>query len=203
MTVRPEIDGILASIAPLAPLGYCIKIHIRDVSPLIQFSTLGGEWRDHYAKNGFALRDPTVAWGYASQGACRWNEMPIPDHIDYFGDAAAFGLNYGATVSCGSMLSRSLANFVRSDREFSEGEMAELERMIVKLHGLLRPPDKLTDAQIEALKIVANGDRHTAAASKLKISESAFKARLVAARKRLSARTTAEAIQRAKDYGFI
>ncbi|MEY4872948.1 MAG: hypothetical protein RLZZ563_2278, partial [Pseudomonadota bacterium] len=45
--------------------------------------------------------------------------------------------------------------------------------------------------------------RHAAAAEKLGISESALKARITSARIRLMARTTAEAIQRAKDYRLI
>jgi LuxR family transcriptional regulator len=65
------------------------------------------------------------------------------------------------------------------------------------------PPDSLTEAQIEALRLIAAGDRHAAAASKLGISESALKARLNSARLRLMARTTAEAIQRATDYRLI
>ncbi|MCO4843340.1 MAG: LuxR family transcriptional regulator, partial [Yoonia sp.] len=61
----------------------------------------------------------------------------------------------------------------------------------------------LTDAQIEALRCVAEGDRHAAAAARLNISESAFKARLSAARSSLLARTTAEAVQRARDYRLL
>ena len=61
----------------------------------------------------------------------------------------------------------------------------------------------LTKAQIEALRCIAGGDRHAAAAAKLGISESALKARITSARVRLMARTTAEAIQRAKDYRLI
>jgi LuxR family transcriptional regulator len=61
----------------------------------------------------------------------------------------------------------------------------------------------LTKAQVEALRCIAQGDRHAAAAAKLGISESALKARLTAARHNLMARTTAEAIQRAKDYRLL
>jgi LuxR family transcriptional regulator len=68
---------------------------------------------------------------------------------------------------------------------------------------LTEPPEELTRAQIEALRCIAGGDRHAAAAAKLGISESALKARITSARIRLMARTTAEAIQRAKDYRLI
>ncbi|MEL7177474.1 MAG: LuxR C-terminal-related transcriptional regulator, partial [Pseudomonadota bacterium] len=66
-----------------------------------------------------------------------------------------------------------------------------------------QPPENLTPAQIEALKLIAEGHRHAAAAAELNISESALKARLTSARQRLLARTTAEAIQRARDYRLL
>jgi LuxR family transcriptional regulator len=71
------------------------------------------------------------------------------------------------------------------------------------LHIEAKPPSELTKAQIEALQCLANGDRHTAAAEKLGISESAFKARLQSARVRLEARTTSEAIRKAREYRLL
>ena len=65
------------------------------------------------------------------------------------------------------------------------------------------PPASLTKAQKEALRCIAEGDRHAAAAAKLGITESAFKARLISVRERLKARTTAEALQRAKEYRLL
>ena len=75
--------------------------------------------------------------------------------------------------------------------------------MVLKLHNESKPPDHLTDAEIEALKVVASGERYAAGAARLGISESALKARLAAARRKLFARTSAEAIQRAKDYRLL
>ncbi len=91
----------------------------------------------------------------------------------------------------------------RADREFTDAEIEDLQSIVMRLHEMTEPPQKLTRAQIEALKCIADGDRYAAAAAKLGISESALKARLTSARQRLMSRTTAEAIQRAKDYGLI
>ena len=68
---------------------------------------------------------------------------------------------------------------------------------------MVEESSRLTKAQIAALKLLADGDRNAAAAAKLGISESALKLRLASARERLMARTTAEAIQRAKDYNLL
>ena len=81
--------------------------------------------------------------------------------------------------------------------------MQQLDHRSQRLHAATEPAEELTTAQVEALRCIANGDRHAAAALKLGISESALKARLVSARQRLGARTTAEAIQRAKDSRLI
>ena len=89
----------------------------------------------------------------------------------------------------------------------TEAREAELNKenaaLIGQLHDITEPPTSLTDAQIEALRCIANGDRHAAAAARLGISESALKARLAAARTALLARTTTEAIQRARDYRLL
>ena len=96
------------------------------------------------------------------------------------------------------MQSRTIASASRSDREFTA-----FAALANDLHQATEPPTTLTTAQAEALKYVAEGDRYAAAAAKLNISESAFKAQLASARSNLLARTTAEAIQRAKHYRLI
>ena len=75
--------------------------------------------------------------------------------------------------------------------------------MAHKNNGAIPAAGDLTEAQVDALRCIANGDRHTAAAERLGISESALKARISGARVKLGARTTAEAIQRAKDFRLL
>ena len=203
MADRPEIDIELDRLATMAPQGFCINLQIRYVTPLLHFTTHSPEWIAHYHENGFPLRDPTIGWAMSVEGAYRWSQMPVPDPYGFFEEAASFGLNFGLTVSCGPVTSRTIASFCRRDREFSDDEISELSAQVTRLHDMARPIERLTAAQIEALRAVAAGNRHSAAAAKLNISESAFKARLISARKRLSARTTAEALQRASDHGLI
>ncbi|HDR29970.1 autoinducer binding domain-containing protein, partial [Rhodovulum sp.] len=161
------------------------------------------EWLAHYTERGYVLRDPMVAWGFSTTGATRWSNQNIPDPFGILEDAARFGLRYGVTISWGPIASRTIASVARADREFEDAEIDKIEALVRRLHDMTEPPQELTKAQIEALKCIADGDRHAAAASKLRISESALKARLASARERLMARTTAEAIQRAKDYGLL
>ncbi len=203
MSVRARIDVELKNLAGFAVAGYFIGLHIRFTSPLFTFQTYDQRWIDHYTENGYVLRDPMTAWGFSRTGWIRWSDPALMDPFGLFREAAQFGLNYGVTVACGPIKSRTIASFARSDREFRDDEVDRIERKVLRLHDLSEPPEALTEAQIEALRMIAGGDRFAAAAEKLGISESALKARITTARNRLMARTTAEAIQRAKDNRLI
>jgi LuxR family transcriptional regulator len=117
--------------------------------------------------------------------------------------AASHGLKFGAVSSYGPITSRSIVGIGREDREFSDEEMGQLKEVTIQLHIEAKPPSDLTKAQIEALQCLANGDRHAAAAEKLGITESAFKARVQSARIRLEARTASEAIRKAREYRLL
>lgn len=203
MSLRSGIDEYTSRIAALAPGGFFFALHIRFALPLLHHQTYPEGWTDRYTEEAYALRDPIIAWGFSRVGTVRWSEIDIPDPFNILGQAHEFGMVYGLAVSCGAMKSRTIASACRSDREFTDEEIAEFAVQINLLHEITEPPTSLTDAQIEALRCVAEGDRYAAAAARLGISESAFKARLSAARSSLLARTTAEAIQRARDYRLL
>ncbi|MGH1368549.1 MAG: autoinducer binding domain-containing protein [Maritimibacter sp.] len=198
-----NIDDFLEDLSQQAPAGYFLALHLRFAAPLLMFRTYPDDWIEHYTQNAYALRDPMVAWGLSQSGATRWSEIELPDPFGIMEEAKDFGLNYGVCVSCGPISSRTIAGVARADREFTEEEIAAVTGVVLRLHHESQPPDHLTRAEIEALEVVASGDRYAAGAARLGISESAFKARLASARKKLFARTSAEAIQRAKDYRLL
>jgi len=203
MSTNTGLDYELRKLAFLSPGGYFVGLHIRFASPLISFQTYDQAWLDHYTQQAYALRDPTIAWGFSTVGVARWSEFNIPDVYGILAEAKSYNLVYGVTVSCGPISSRTIASFARADREFTNTELESLEQIVRRLHDITEPPDSLSRSQIEALNCVANGLRHAAAAASLGISESAFKARLNSARQKLLARTTAEALQRAKEYKLL
>jgi LuxR family transcriptional regulator len=203
MQVNTGLDYELRKLGLLAPSGYFIGLHIRFAAPLISFQTYDQAWLDHYTAQAYALRDPTIAWGFSQTGSCRWRDFTIPDTFGILEQAKKYGLIFGMTVSCGPIASRTIASFSRADREFEDGEIDRIESTVRRLHDITEPPEALSRSQIEALTCVANGMRHAQAAAKLGISESAFKARLNSARQKLLARTTAEALQRAKEYKLL
>lgn len=194
---------LLEQLEDLAPMGYTVGLHIRFATPLVYKSSYPAAWVEVYNSHSYYLRDPLVFWGVGVEGTTRWSSIPLPDPFGVMKKAAAHGLKYGAVSSYGPITSRSIVGISRGDREFSDEEMDQLKELTIRLHIEAKPPSELTKAQIEALQCLANGDRHTAAAAKLGISESALKARLQSARIRLEARTTSEAIRKAREYRLL
>jgi LuxR family transcriptional regulator, quorum-sensing system regulator SdiA len=203
MSERKAITMLLERLDQIAPMGYTVGLHIRFATPLIYKSSYPTDWVDHYNSHSYYLRDPLVFWGVGVEGTTRWSSIPLPDPFGVMKKAAGYGLKYGAVSSYGPITSRSIVGVSRADREFDDAELGVLRELTIQLHIEAKPPSDLTKAQVEALQCLANGDRHTAAAAKLGITESAFKARLQSARVRLEARTTSEAIRKAREYRLL
>ena len=197
------LDMGLARLSALAPAGYALGLHIRFASAQIMVNTYDPRWIEIYTSRGYMLCDPLVSWGFGTEGLVRWSDLDHPDPHNVTEQAKAFGLLYGVAVSHGPVSSRTIGGFGRSDREFTESEMAEIADMVRVLHRETEPPERLSNAQVEALRLIAKGYRYSEAAHQIGISESALKARLRSARERLLCRTTAEAIQRALEAKLL
>lgn len=208
-TARPgdrdelSLQKNFARLSELAPVGFSAGLHIRFAAPLIYVRTYDEAWTKVYDENAYALRDPLVFWGLGVKGHTRWSAIRLPDPFNILGQARTHGLAYGAVISFGQITSRSIIGMAHNTREFTDDEIAEAVQIVKNLHTAAEPPTELTPAQVEALRLLADGDRHAAAAAKLGISESAFKARLQSARVRLGARTTAQALKKAREYQLI
>lgn len=197
------LDLGLAKLSALAPAGYALGLHIRFASAQIMVNTYDPRWIEIYTNRGYMLCDPLVSWGGGTEGVVRWSALNHPDPHNVLGQAADYGLKFGAAVSHGPTSSRSIGGFGRSDREFTDAEMDALADLVRVLHRETEPPEPLSSAQAEALRLIAKGFRYSQAAHQLGISESALKARLRTARERLLCRTTAEAVQRALEAKLL
>lgn len=200
---QSSLSANFDALGRISPCGFSAGLHIRFASPMIYVRTYDEAWTKLYDENAYALRDPLVFWGLGVKGHTRWSAIKLPDPFNILGQAQNFGLKYGAVISCGPITSRSIVGMAHNEREFTEDEIAQAVKVVQNLHRAAEPPTELTRAQIEALRLLADGDRHAAAAAKLGISESAFKARLQSARVRLGARTTAQALKKAREYQLI
>ena len=200
---KQSLQANLDLLSRIAPAGFSAGLHIRFAAPLIYVRTYDEAWTKTYDENAYALRDPLVFWGLGVKGHTRWSAIKLPDPFNILGQARSHGLAYGAVFSCGPITSRTIVGMAHNEREFNDDEIEDAATIVRNLHVAAEPPTELTHAQAEALRLLADGDRHAAAAAKLGISESAFKARLQSARVRLGARTTAQALKKAREYQLL
>jgi LuxR family transcriptional regulator len=198
-----EMQAAIAELETLAPEGFFLALHIRNLVPFLQRRTYRAEWLNLYDRKAYMLHDPVVTWGFTHDGVIRWADVALPDPLRVLEQARAHGLHYGVVAAHGPMESRSLLGVSRADREVNAREMDRVQRLLTRLHDLAQPPDELTEAEAQALRVLASGKRLAEGAADLGISESALKARLSAARKRLMARTNAEAIDRARQHHYV
>ena len=196
-------DKQLRQLEQIAPAGYVLGLHIRYNSATLVFRTYPEEWMNVYTQNGYMMTDPLVAWGVANQGCARWSALGVPDPNDVLKKAREFDLNYGVAVSCGLESSRTIGGFAREDREFTDQEIQDIHDIVLHMHGETAPAVKLTQTQIDALRLMASGSTTAQAAADLGISERALKNRLKTASERLLTRSTAETIQIATEYKLL
>lgn len=203
MFIGETLDAAFEELGEIAPAGYAAGLKLRFSGPALVRDTYPAKWTKHYAESLMAFWDPTVVWALANTGHVRWSALKIPDPMGVMKQASAHGLNYGVVISLGKLSKRSLLGFAHPDREFTDDETRHALEIFTRIHKIVTESKLLTKNQLEALRLIAGGDLHTAASDKLGISESALKARLKSVRIRLNARSTAEAITRAKEHNLL
>ncbi|MCF2872202.1 LuxR family transcriptional regulator [Octadecabacter sp. G9-8] len=190
----------------LAKNGYYIALRVGFAFPLEEVNALPAAWVDHYTTHRFMLHDPVIRWIYANTGAIAWSGIDLPDPMRVLDQAQTFGLRYGVAVACfdgNREGQRSFGTFARSDREFERAEIDALHAYVVKLHHAKAPPTNLTKAELEALKMVKEGQRLKQIAHTLGVSEGAVKQRLKNAKTKLGAQTSAQAAAMVGEFGLI
>ncbi|EAR52228.1 transcriptional regulator, LuxR family protein [Oceanicola granulosus HTCC2516] len=202
------MNGPLLSVdvAALAPAGSYLALRVGFAFPLEEVNRLPPEWVDHYTAKGLMLADPAMRWIYANTGAIRWSEIALDDPLQVLAQARSFGLRYGLAVSLHDdtpLGQRSFGLFARADREFDDSEVALLTLYLTRRHEERMPPSNLTAAELEALRMVKDGQRVKQIAHELGVSEGAVKQRLKNAKRKLNAATSAQAATMATEFGLI
>lgn len=203
MFTGETLDAAFAELDKISPAGYAAGLKLRFTGPALVRDTYPDKWTKHYADRLMAFWDPVVVWALANTGHSRWGDLKVPDPMGVMEEAAKHDLNYGVVISLGKLSKRSLLGIARPDREFTDDEINQALEVFTRIHNIVIESKVLTENQLEALRLIAGGDMISAAANKLGISESALKARLKTARTRLNARSTAEAITRAKEHNLL
>ena len=190
----------------LAPAGYYVAVRVGFAFPLAEYNRLPHGWVEYYTRNGLMLDDPVVRWAYDHTGALRWSAITGPDPRGVMPLARSHGLKFGVVVACTDGArdgQRSYGSFARADREITDEEVDLLEAALRNLHNVLAPPSNLTRAELEALRMVKDGQKLKEIGTALGITEGAVKQRLKNARLKLGARNGSHAVSLATAAGLI
>lgn len=193
-------------IETLAPAGHYLAIRVGFAFPLIEQNRLPETWVREYTASALMMHDPAMRWAYGNQGVIRTSALVADDLQGVFELGKVHGLAYGAVASCIDRCDarqRSFGFFFRSDREYSDEELARLHRWLQEEHSVHAQPRNLTAAELETLGHVKNGLLMKEIANALGVSESAVKQRLRNARLKLNAKTGTQAAARATMLGMI
>lgn len=196
----------ISNFAPLCPAGYYIAIRVGFAYPVQDENTLPPDWVLHYTRQGYMPNDPLMHWVYTNDGACRWSDIDLPDPRRVMREARRFGLRFGAAISLSGEDAggqRSFGIFARHDREYEESEIARLTTLLETLHVNRLPPRDLTQAELQALRMIKDGLLMKEIAALLGVSEAAVKQRLRNAKTKLRAKTSTHAATMATSYGLI
>lgn len=187
--MRNQIDQI-------SPAGFYVAIRVGFSFPEEEMNELPDNWVEFYTTHGLVVHDPAMKWVYANTGAARFSEITLPDPHLVRERAAVFGLNHGAVISvmsAGDRGRRSYGLFFRDDREFEDGDLRRLQTIMTQLHNGTDAEVTLTAAEVQALRMQSEGLRLKQIAHEIGISESAVKARLNNAKRKLGAKTQSQA----------
>lgn len=190
----------------VAPAGYYLALRVGFAFPQEEVNALPAGWVEYYTQERLMLHDPVIRWVYGHTGTVRWSDIGLSDPKAILVAAQDYGLRHGVAVSCFDAAEgavRSFGTFARDDRAFEDAEMAQLEQLIRALHMRKMPEVSLTAAEREALGMVKAGLRVKEIAHQLGVSEGAIKQRLSNAKRKLDAKTGAQAAAVASDLGLI
>ncbi len=187
--MRDQIDQI-------SPAGFYVAIRVGFSFPEEELNKLPENWVEFYTTHGLVVHDPAMKWVYANTGAVRISDLSLPDTHQVRERAAVYGLSHGAAVSVLTSADRGRRTyglFFRDDREFDQADLNKLHEIVSKLHAGLESDAVLTAAEVQALKMQSEGLRLKQIAAEIGISESAVKARLNNAKRKLGAKTQSQA----------
>jgi LuxR family transcriptional regulator, quorum-sensing system regulator SdiA len=190
------LQNMRDQINQFSPAGFYLAIRVGFSFPEEELNELPGNWVEFYTTHGLVVHDPAMKWVYGNTGVVRFSDIGLPDPHLVRERAAVYGLSHGAAISVMTPADRgrrSYGLFFRADRDFEPADLGRLKEIVTKLHQGADSDSNLTAAEIEALQLQSDGMRLKQIAAAIGISESAVKARLNNAKRKLGAKTLSQA----------
>lgn len=125
----PGIEPQLARLREIAPPGFVMVFDVTWSGPKFTHFEYPQDWREIYEGKNYFILDPVFYWTMTSKGRKRWSELRLPDPGKIFEKGKKYDLNYGAVFSHRSKRSRSFLTAARSDREFTDAELTEMNNL--------------------------------------------------------------------------
>ncbi len=177
------------------------------------------EWRNFYLSSGFVSHDPVVAALAYRQGPFTWSELRIDRQLSLAGSEALQRLsNHGWTEGLVVPIPRGgsrygLVSLAGKGRHFTPAEKSLIALLSICFHEHVRamapaygfpvPPAGLTEREIQCLALIARGRSDRTVGVQLGIAQSTAHEYLENAKRKLKARTRAEAVALAVSLGII
>lgn len=198
----PSFDREVQDLHDLAPAGFIIAFNMTFRGPEHMHSAYPDKWRAEYEERNYFIGDPILSWALLFSGSKRWSDIGVGDLRNVMKRGTTFGLKFGAVFSTKRGRKRSFLTMARSDREFTDGEIEQVNAKFQLWCDLVTNRAALTDKELEVLRLLRDGLGQQEIADTLNIAESTVKQRAVNATGKLGAnnRTQAVAIAMARGY---
>ncbi len=199
-----DYEAATAPIRGIATAGYALCFGFSGQLATFVDWQYPPDWIKEYQTTVCSAFDPVAVWTIVHIGAIRWSEIRLPDPQNVMQRAHGFGLRFGAAFSAHSPQGKSMLSVARSDRELTDAEMSSLGAHFQRLLAFVDCHSGLTAGEIDVLRHTGElGLGYREIARRLGISEPAVKKRAANTRRKLGARTLAQAVLIARNRGIL
>lgn len=202
-SIIPNFDSETSSLRFLGDSGFILAFNMTFRGPEYLHSEYPIEWQDIYEERNYFFVDPVLVWSVTKTGNKRWSDIKLPDIRGVMKEALAYDLRYGAAFSRKAVGKRSFLTISRSDREFTDEEMAFLSDKFDMMVDHVVGQSNLTEKELDALRGLRDGLSYKQIAVELSISVPTVKSRAERAKAKLGAKTTTQAVAIASTRNFI
>ncbi|PIB26625.1 hypothetical protein BFP76_12090 [Amylibacter kogurei] len=194
-SIIPEFEKKVTAIEKLGKSGFVLAINLTVRGPNFWYTTYPKKWQTKYQRSNYFALDPIFMWSVTNEGMKRWSEIQLPDMRGILKEANQdFGMKYGAVISRKIQYKRSFLAAARSDRDFTDGELAQLNQTFEEILNGVNDNPNLSAGEIQVLRCLRDGMGQREIAETIGISESAVKQRCSKALHKLGAKTRTQAV---------
>lgn len=138
------LDAIKRRLHELSHRGMAVGFSFQDDVPSERFYTYDQAWLTHYQSNGLVERDPTIIFGFNTNGVRSWRELEADGFDNFiFEEARKFGIENGTAFSLRVNGSKTIASV-----SHEKAEMEEAARL--EVYALLASGTVIVDAKRDA-----------------------------------------------------